>query len=186
MGKVFIYGPKDYAPEDVINTTSRSITWSKGLSPFFLSPVNINAYNVENVWQYSKVYQEHVDENNEPTLAYFEWRSKGFATRRAVRYPMSKGILPLYSLWKGVKYDYVSARKEIYFPVYGQAVIKTEAYKKLYEIYSSEGEVHLWDFDGYDYSHTTLKNVLNDPKRKMGHAFVLAALLKNDVTPLYV
>jgi len=44
----------------------------------------------------------------------------------------------------------------------------------------------LWDFDGYDYRHTTLYEVLNNPKKKMGHAFVLAALLKNKTKPLCV
>jgi len=183
MCKVFVYGPKDYAPENVINTTSRSNNWSKGLSPFFLSPVNINAYNIENVWQYSKVYKEYIGEDGEPIEDYFLWRKKGYGTRRAVRYPMGKGAMPEYSLWKGEKLTYVDARKKIYFPIYSQSVLKTEAYKKLYDIYVSEKEVHLWDFDGYDYSDTTLLNVLNNPKRKMGHAFVLAALLQNKTEP---
>ena len=79
MCEVFVYGPKDYAPDDVINTTSRSSNWSRGLSPFFLSPTNINAYNVENVWQYSKVYKEHII-NNEIIDEYFDWRKNGFNT----------------------------------------------------------------------------------------------------------
>lgn len=183
MGNVFIYGPKDDAPDNVINTTSRSNNWSKGLSPFFLRPVNINAYNIENVWQYAKVYKEHVDENNEPTEEYFKWRNKGYSTRRGVRYPMGKGAKPLYSLWNGEKLGYIDARKKIYFEIYSQSVIRTEAYKILYDIYIEENEVHLWDFDGYDYSKTTLKDVLNNPNKTMGHAFVLAALLKNNVKP---
>jgi len=38
-----------------------------------------------------------------------------------------------------------------------------------------------WDFDGYDYlaKNMTLKNVINDEKRKMGHAFVLSMLLQD-------
>lgn len=183
MGNVYVYGPKDDSPENVINTTSRSTNWSKGLSPFFIRPVNINAYNIENVWQYTKVYKEHVDENNEPTNEYFEWKKNGFATKRGVRYPMGKGVIPLYSLWQGEKLNYIDARKKIYYPIYSQGVVRTDAYKKLYDIYITEGEVHLWDFDGYDYRHTTLKEVLNNPKRKMGHAFVLSALLKNNVKP---
>jgi len=182
MNNVFVYGPRDNAPDDVINTTSKSKEWN-GLSPFFLSPVNINAYNVENVWQYSKVYPHQVDENNNPTDDYFEWRKKGFATRRAIRYPMGKGAIPLYSLWNGEKLDYIEARKKIYYPVYSQAVMRTETYKKLYELFQEEN-VHLWDYDGYDYRHTTLKEVLNNPKRKMGHAFVLVALLKNNIKPI--
>jgi len=180
MSKVFVYGTKDISPHNIINTTSRSNTWSRGLSPFFLSPVNINAYNIENVWQYSKVYKEHIDEDGNPNEDYFLWRKNGFDTRRAVRYPMGKGVIPEYSFWYGEKLNYIDARKKIYYPIYSESVIKTEAYKKLYDIYMTEKEVHLWDFDGYDYSNTTLLEVLNNPKRKMGHAFVLAALLKNN------
>jgi len=53
--------------------------------------------------------------------------------------------------------------------------------KKLYE----ESEVlFLWDFDGYDYLKWDLsfEDVINDPKRKMGHAFVIAMLLQGDRT----
>ena len=41
-------------------------------------------------------------------------------------------------------------------------------------------EVHLWDFDGYDYvaKRMSLNDVINEPKKKMGHAFVLAMLLR--------
>ena len=182
MGKVYVYGPKDDCPDEIINTTSRSKVWF-GLSPFFLSPVNVNAYNIENVWQYSKVYKEHVDENNDPTDEYFKWRKDGFSIRSGIRYTMGKGALPLYSYWNGEKLDYVEARKKIYVPQYSQSVIRTEAYKNLYDIYINEEEVHLWDFDGYKY--TSLLEVLNNPKKKMGHSFVLAALLKNNTIPLY-
>ena len=96
---------------------------------------------------------------------------------------MGKGAIPEFSLWKGERLDYINARKKIYYPLYSQSVIKTEAYKILYDIYISESEVHLWDFDGYDYRNTTLLDVINNPKRKMGHAFVLAALLKNNIKP---
>jgi hypothetical protein len=185
MGKVFVYGVKDDVPEDVdvINTTSRSRNWSKGLSPFFLKPVGINAHNIENVWQYSKVYAHQVDPDRNPTDKFFAWRDQGFMNKRAVRYPMGKGAIPLYSFWNGERLGYIDARKKIYSPIYRNAVVKTEAYKILYELYQELGEVHLWDFDGYDYTHTTLKEVLNNPKRKMGHAFVLAAMLKNDIKP---
>jgi hypothetical protein len=38
----------------------------------------------------------------------------------------------------------------------------------------------LWDFDGYDYQAfgLTFDQVINDPVRKMGHAFVIAMLLE--------
>ncbi len=40
----------------------------------------------------------------------------------------------------------------------------------------------LWDYDGYDYlsMDMSLKDVLNDPSRPMGHAFVLASLIQDE------
>jgi len=79
-----VYGIKDKAPEDVINTTSRSTNWSRGLSPFFLKPRTHTALNVENLWQYSKVYPIHVDDNNEPNEYYFRWSETGFRKKYGV------------------------------------------------------------------------------------------------------
>ena len=62
---ITIIGPHEPKNPDAINTTSRSATWSRGLSPFFLGP--ITAYDglisktMENVWQNSKVYPVHLD-----------------------------------------------------------------------------------------------------------------------------
>lgn len=66
-----------------VNTTSRSKEpWSKGLSPFFLGPVTLydgtSATNVENAWQFAKVYEEHLDAAGNPSPAYFEWSRQGF------------------------------------------------------------------------------------------------------------
>lgn len=64
---IYVIGYRDKTPEGslIINTTSRSKNWSRGLSPFFLNPGNLygeySAKNVENAWQYSKVYKEHLD-----------------------------------------------------------------------------------------------------------------------------
>jgi len=156
------------------------------LSPFFLGPVPLYegaglkvATNVENAWQYAKVYPCHVDKEDNPTEAYFEWAREGWRTRRAVRYPMGRGAIPLYSWWAGEKLSYIEARKKIYVPCYSRAVINTPAFAKLKALYDEHGEVTLWDFDGYDYHRLgySLKDVLNDPDQKMGHAFVLAMLL---------
>lgn len=94
-------------------------------------------------------------------------------------HPLFTGAKPAYSLWDGKKLDYVAARKQIYAPLYAAAVVKTEAFYRLQKLYESKHEIYLWDFDGYDYlkMNRTLDDVLNDPKLKMGHAFVLAALL---------
>jgi hypothetical protein len=181
---VYIWGPKNKSPigVEVINTTSRSVNWSRGLSPFLLGPCELyNGYvasNVENAWQFCKVYQEHIQDGN-PTEKYFDWALEGWSNPQAIRYPMGKGRKPLYSLWNNQKLSYIEARKKIYVPIYGKAVVQSEAYAILRELYKKNGEVHLWDFDGYDYIglNLTFKDVINDPTRPMGHAFVIANLL---------
>jgi len=175
-----------------IDTTSRDN--NKDLSPFFLGPLQAwdgqIVQNVENYWQYSKVYKQHVMPPqsplrvNDPTAweirpEYIQWRNAGWAKQRADRYPMGKGAKPLYSYYEGRHLDYISARKQIYIPAYAACVIKTQSYTILYNTVMSGHNVVLRDFDGYDYTKMgmTLKEVVNTPKRLMGHAFVLAMML---------
>ena len=171
----------------VVDTTSRSTNWSKGLSPFFVGPVPLyngySAKNVENAWQFSKLYQEYADENGDPAETYFAWAKKGWNSDFACRYPMGKGKIPLCSVWQGQKLDYIEARKQIYIPLYAKAVVQTEAFAQLKKLYETSGTVTLIDFDGYDYLSLgmSLKDVVENPKRKMGHAFVLAMLLEEQL-----
>ena len=182
-----IIGPKDKHSGEYINTTSRSSNWSKGLSPFFLGPCklydNYKAHNVENAWQYSKLYKEFADRDRNPTEEYYNWAQNGWNKKYADRYPMGKGIIPLCSMWDGEKLNYIEARKRIYTPLYAKAVIQTQTFQILQYEYEEEKNLTLWDFDGYDYSKMgmTLEDVLNEPKLKMGHAFVLAMLLEEKI-----
>lgn len=181
---VHVCGYKD-APKNglVINTTSKSDNWSKGLSPFFLGPVKLyDSYvskNMENAWQFAKVHDQHIDGDGQLSLDYFSWAQKGWNSEWAYRYPMGKGAIPKYSYWDGQELDYISARKKIYIPLYMLAVVNTEAFSRLREIASKE-EIWLWDFDGYDYQKDgmTLDDVVNNPNKKMGHAFVLSMMLQ--------
>ena len=88
---VTVIGPKDVRNPSAINTTSRSDNWSRGLSPFYLGPCNLYggrvAQNVENAWQYSKVYHSFLDEKGEPSEEYFKWADEGWTSQKAVRYP---------------------------------------------------------------------------------------------------
>lgn len=168
-----------------VNTTSRGQDWEKQLSPFYLGPCDLYgglvAKRMENAWQFSKVYPQHVDEDGDQTSAYWDWAMGGWLDDRAHRYPMGKGAVPLYSLWNDEKLTYVEARKKVYCPLYAAAVEKTTAYGVLQRMYESEtargGDLYLLDFDGYDRGSKTYEQVLNDPNKKMGHAFVLAMML---------
>lgn len=181
---VRVYGPRDTPPPDLqlIDTTSKGIEWRE-LSPFFLGPCYLYegyaSERMENAWQYAKVYEEHTDGKGNPTQEYWDWAIEGWSNRRAVRYPMGKGRKPLYSLWDGEKLNYIEARKRIYVPLYARLVTCTETYQRLDQMYINGEAFCLWDYDGYDYLRLgyTLEQVLNNPDRKMGHAFVLAMLL---------
>ena len=171
----------------VVNTTSRaSQEWERSLSPFFLGPCRLyddhESRVLENAWQYSKLYAVHADAEGEPTEAYWAWAEAGWASPKAVRYPMGKEGRPLCSLWDGHGLGYVEARKRIYGPLYVEAVRKTEGWKKLEALRSEGRPIVLRDFDGYDHVALgmSLTDVLNDPGRKMGHAFVLAMMLTQD------
>lgn len=178
-----------------VDTTSRSGRWA-GLSPFNLADIplykganpqfgDIGA-NFENVWQYAKVYGlpgfGHVDANNDPTPAYWTWARLGWVDSTPRRYPMGRGARPLYSLWDGQKLGYIDARKAIYGPLYAKAVQQTDSYQELLALIQSGQDVTLRDYDGYDHDGLgmTLTDVLNNPRKKMGHSFVLKALLTND------
>lgn len=165
-----------------LDTTSRS---QSDFSPFLLGPCKLYdgfiSKNVENGWQFAKVYSQHWDEKRDrPRSSYWDWAEKGWSDSYAHRYPMGKGAVPVCSWWKGEKLGYIEARKRIYIPLYKRAARKTEAWKSLRELHSRGVTLVLLDFDGYDHKKQgmTLADVLNNPKRPMGHAFVLAMMLK--------
>jgi hypothetical protein len=173
--------------ETEVNTTSRTkVEWQRGLSPFFLGPCRLYgphvAKNMENAWQFSKVYTTHVDIHGDPTHIYWDWAKKGWASDWAHRYPMGHAQRPLYSFWDGERLDYIEARKKIYVPLYAEAVLQTPAWAELQRRFRDGEKLALRDFDGYDNvpKGMSLTDVLNCSSRKMGHAFVLLALLLED------
>lgn len=172
---------------EVVDTTSSADDWRRDLSPFFLGPCPLYgdhvSLNMENAWQFSKVYASHADREGNPTDAYWEWARNGWADQRAHRYPMGRGAVPKYSLWDGEHLGYVEARKKIYGPLYAQAVQQSAGWRQLVELYEASSELYLRDWDGWSLERHNMANlteVLNNPFRKMGHAFVLKMLLEND------
>lgn len=169
----------------IIDTTSNNHPVYSGLSPFVLPAPPARRF--ENLWQFSKVYKCHIMAiDGYPDASWYKWRDAGYASYRAIRYPMGKGAVPEYSLWDGEKLDYIQARKIIYAPEYAKNVMKTDSYKILMEQYGEcswqNKEVILLDYDAYDHQALgmTLRDVINEPSRKMGHAFVLMMLLTGE------
>jgi len=183
---IYVIGPTYKAPEgvEVINTTSRSDNWSRSLSPFFAGPVDLyggyKSLNVENAWQFSKVFEYYLEEDGSVGERYFKWATDGWDDIKAHRYPMGKGVVPLYSYWDGKKLTYTEARKEIYIPLYSGAVQKTSAFDKLKKIYEAGGDLYLWDFDAHGLEPGSFDywDLWKNPNIKVGHAYVLAMLLE--------
>lgn len=165
-----------------IDVTSSGGNGSK-FSPFLLGPVMLYdglwSKNMENGWQYAKVYQQH--ENGE--LDYWKWAEEGWNSPRAVRYPMGKGAKPLNSMWAGERLGYIEARRRIYIPLYSQAVrfYSYEAFLDLKDFAFYNKDIVIRDYDAYDHHalNYSWEDVINDPSRKMGHGFVLAMMLEN-------
>jgi len=178
---LFKFSP--HLPTDalIIDTTSSSSQFRE-LSPFVLSAPPAKIF--ENLWQFSKVYPSQVYANGEPTPEWEEWRRQGWNDIKPHRYPMGKGAIPLYSYWQGKHLGYIDARKQIYIPEYAKNVIRTHSFKLLQEQYrlcQIQGRsLILLDYDAYDHRKLgmSLNDVVNNPERKMGHAFVLLMLLE--------
>lgn len=190
--KVISLFEKETDPNGIyVNTTSRAETdWQTDLSPFYLGPCQLYgdyvAVRMENAWQYSKVYPEHAHDGL-PLQSYFDWAKEGWRNPKPVRYPMGKGKKPLFSWWNGQKFPYVEARKKIYIPLYARAVIKTKGFQVLLDTYNDicslkQGTLYLKDYDAYRHEEKglTLTDVVNNPNKKCGHAFVLMMLLTQD------
>lgn len=183
LGPVEIpYGPTADMLREVRERIERAKPGSKSLETLKEVDAGIRgklrAWNVENAWQYSKVYPDF-DAGEQPKEEWFQWRFSGLQKRHAVRYPMGKWAKPNYSWFDGQRLSYVEARRRIYIPLYANAVRNTDAYRRLQGLYTA-GDVTLWDFDGYDHRALgmSLDDVVRCESRKMGHAFVLAMMLE--------
>lgn len=192
---IYMVGPHDrkkFLEQEktiLFNVTSQSTTWHQVFSPFLLGPCKLygayGAFNVENAWQYAKVYPDHVAPDGGPSLEYFQWAMKGWANKRAVRYPRGKGAAPAFSWWDGKKLGYVEAKRQIYIPLYRQAVLDSGYFESLVQnVKDCEAEglkVGFFDFDVFDNvkEKMTFEQVLNS-NRKLGHAFVLADMIEKD------
>jgi hypothetical protein len=173
------YGERLSSDDISLDVTSRV------KSPF--SPLLLRTPNgiMENVWQFSKVYPEHVDDNGEIKDEWFRWRENGLNSRWAILHPMGKDARPLFFIWEDKKLQYIEARKKIYIPVYSNAVLDNslkefDTLVECWNCFRDNGyNLYLRDFDGYNrYKFSmSLDDVINRTSKQMGHSFVLEKMI---------
>ena len=178
------------------DVTTHGTDW-RPLSPMLLGPVPLYgglwSRTMENAWQYAKVYngmentwpyaEVYNDDDGTVGQRYWQWARAGWDNPRAVRYPRGKGAKPLFSLWAGDKLDYITARRRIYLPLYVQAVRfhQLNLFLALRQLTQTGcQDIVITDFDAYDHHKLgySWDDVINDPNRRMGHGFVLAAMIE--------
>jgi hypothetical protein len=181
--------PKDY---EIINVTSRGSDKWRGFSPFITRPFYHNGVlvqNIENFWQFSKVYDEHLDSNNNIKPEWFEWRLNGWKSTYAHRYPMGKGRTPKFLYWEEnnnvERLNYIDARKRVYFPYYTNSIKDLQLFKDLQDKYLNNEKLAILDFDVYrfDLLNMSIDDVINCETKKAGHGFAIYKLLTINEKP---
>lgn len=166
---------------------SKSVRYSS-LSPFFLGPVIASGYsfsNLENAWQYSKVYKHlgHLNSKGRLTHAFWEWMHTGENHTKADRYPAGKGAVPEFSIFNiNTRLSYVTARALMYIPWYASLIEEQKDFQDLVDMYESGKRILIRDYDCYriDCVDDWFDAVRKNPHKKMGHGFVLAeSILRN-------
>ena len=159
------------------------------LSPFVLGPVMTPNGDIstclENLWQGSKVFPgDDINENGVarpfPNSDWFKRRQEIFSSTKAYRHiPGKKGIKPLYHWWGGKPLDYITARKEIYIPLYIELAKKTIAYQRLEEKVGKGEKIQILGFDGRKF--IDLKKEIENLLQPFGHELVLCMMLLNQI-----
>jgi hypothetical protein len=178
---------KHVIPEDAIwfDVTSRSDTWAKAFSPFNLGPVELYdgyvATNIENAFQFSRVYSDHCNVDSLPSKSYWEWAKAGWANPKPIKYPLGPWSKHLYHWWDGKKLGQLEAQNQIFLPLFKTAVLKTPAYARLKELYeTTDKDIYLKDFEGYNHRllDQSWDQVINNIDRPVGQGFALCMLLE--------
>ena len=143
--------------------------------------------NVENIWQFSKVFAQDIGLNDKPTSDWFAARLKGWADPKGYQRAKKKqvaGVKPVFFFWgREDKLEFLEARKRIFCRVYAMLASQTAAYRTLVELIQKGTNVQILGLEGYDYiqEQRSLNQCLLDPDRGFGPAFVLAGLLTKDL-----
>lgn len=168
----------------IVDVSHHSEIWTKQLSPPHMGPVSLHstfvAKTVENGFQYTKVFPEHVGAMGLPTENYLKWAQKGWGMKKFDESLRHRE--PLYHYWYGSKLNKFEARERILVPLYIQVAKRENSFlERLRRIYyKNDKNIVLYDVDGYDKGHMSYKDILNND-REFSHAFILEMLLENGI-----
>ncbi|CAB4196896.1 hypothetical protein UFOVP1290_416 [uncultured Caudovirales phage] len=178
---------KHSIPENTISidVTSRSNNWGKYFSPFNLGPIDLYgghwSYNLENGFQFSRVYPEFSTVDGVPSKHYWEWAQNGWHNPKPIKYPLGAWNKHLYHWWDGKKLSNIEAQNNIFLSLYKKNIIKTSSFSRLKELYEkSDKDIYLIDFEGYNHRllDQNWDQVINNPDRPVGQAFALCMILE--------
>lgn len=142
------------------------------------------AFNLENFWQFSKVFPDEVDEKGVILPIFFERQITAFLDKIPHRHkPNATGNIPLYSVWKRpdgslVKYKYIKAR-QFYCHYYERFALQNKDFQTLKEYLKTGHNLQICGYDAYPVTESLEKHYLDD-SRPFGHELVLYALLTVD------
>lgn len=159
------------------------------LSPMFLGPVEHGeadlppANNLENYYQFAKVYPQEVDESGTIKEEFYHRRRASYQSS-PMRHKFPGSLeRPLYSLYQGRRHDYLGGRT-IYCRLYAQLVGR--ALSKLRELRKDGYNLRICGYDafpftsaGKDYATLCAEFAAHyaDLEKPFGHEAVIAALL---------
>lgn len=140
--------------------------------------------NLENYWQYSKVYSVDVV-NGVIQQSYFNRRAEGMASIRAKRrvFPKNSNITTVCAYYDGMTFDYLQSR--IFYCTYYEYLASNHPkYIEMKRLYDSGAKIILLDYDapGEDSHNRELTEEYiireyNDTTHPFSHGMVLCCML---------
>lgn len=178
-----LYGtlsPMKLGPFDLIETPSRDeVDHGFEAAPRGTQRKEVQLF--ENWWQYSKVYEEDLNEEGVVQEDFYLRRSLGLEDQK----PYRRGVSGIESkvvsaLHDGQFIEYLPSRY-YYCTVYASLVDDSEAYLQLKKRCRKEEQLQLLGYDGVDTDVTAEKmlELYQDPKQPFGHELVLCCMLSN-------
>ena len=176
---------KPLCPENLLVINATSAQAKNHVDRLTFSPMTpINGgykgfWNFESYWQSGKVW-EGID--HKKTVKW--WKSQKVPRRRLLN---SKGLKVLHAKFNGIKYDYVSSRKNVYVLEYYRLIKQRSRLLELRNLVKSGKNIVVYDFDGprdklgnpicLKVDRKMLTKKINDTQYPFGHGYIVAGLL---------